>query len=135
MRVKVSLDMAFLRAQFDVSVKRETMWLKLGGKDLLTMATEKRQKWLFLCDYASEHGVLGIILRNAETTQWCALTPDPAPGCYRYTCFDSKGFFAHGEYARIEEALIEAFRMGYRYVDSPDTLARISASSDWIAYS
>lgn len=134
MVAKVTFDMDFLHAQFAVSDERKAIWLKLGGKGLLDMALEKRQQWLLLCDYVSEHGILGMILRKADSTQWCALTPDPEPGHYRYTCFDSKGFFAHGEYARIEEALVEAFRMGFRYADCPDTLARISASSEWIAY-
>lgn len=134
MVAKVTFDMDFLRAQFDVSDERKALWLKLGDQGLLDMILEKRQKWRLLCDYVAEHGVLGLILRKADSTQWCVLTPDPEPGHYRYTCFDSNGFFAHGEYARIEEALVEAFRMGFRYVDRPDTLARISATSEWIAY-
>jgi hypothetical protein len=41
------------------------------------------------------------------------ITPSCSPGMFRYTCFDQTGFIGHGDYASPEDALVQAYQMGF----------------------
>ena len=86
----------------------------------------RRGAWLAVIEYVRLHGIAGTVLRDSDDTKWAMLTPDVTPGMHRYTCFDQRGFFAHGTYHTAEEALIAVFDMGYRYVDDPQKLTKIA---------
>lgn len=127
-----SCDMAFLRNCFSLTSERQEMYRSLGAERLLESMAQKQRTWSVICDYVEVHGLLGMVLRNANSSQWCVITPDPDPGFYRYTGFDRRGFYMHGQYRKPEEALLEVFRMGFRFVDGPDILESLSSAPEWM---
>ncbi|MBB3105090.1 hypothetical protein [Azomonas macrocytogenes] len=95
---------------------------------------ERENQWRSLLNELQQCGLMGTIVRNAETTQWAFISPDPQQqGSYRYTCFDRIGFFAHGVYRSPQDTLKALFDMGYRFVDDSSRLDEVSRLPEWKA--
>lgn len=128
------VDAQMLKAEFAISDDMAAACRSVGRMDILTNAQEKQAQWEVVCDHALANDLLGFVLRNSNSTQWCVITPDVEAGKFRYSAFDVRGFYMHGVYNTPEQALIEVFRMGFRYPDSPDTLDRLCQAPQWVAY-
>lgn len=131
MQATVSCDLAYLMEQFALSDTGLALYRAVGNAELIREMQGRQQLWLRVCAHVAEYGVHRTTLRKGTLEQWCIITPDPTPGFHRYTCFDRRGFFAHGTYATAEEALVDAFKMGYRSVTHQGTLERISSLAEW----
>lgn len=92
-----------------------------ANPDLMQRQDARRSRWLAVVDYVKEQGIVGTVL-CAQPGRWAVITPDVQAGFYRYSCFDEKGFFAHGTYRTAEQALMAAFDMGYSRVGRPEIL-------------
>ena len=122
----------YLREQFQVSEEQAEMYRTFKCLDVLEKCESRYADWLVLCDYAEQHGVLGMVLRNRDDTQWCMITLDPKPGYARYSYLDRRGFIGHGEYLTPELALKEAFGMSFCWLDSPTKPDEVIMSPDWV---
>lgn len=108
------------------------MLAKIGGEKLVHEISPRQEKWSAIVKHVSEHGLLGLMLTNAEKTRWGFITRDCSDNSmFRYTIFDHLGFSGHGTYATAEETCVALFDMGFREVDSPDRLAQVSSYCQW----
>lgn len=128
------IDAEELKATFSVTDEKMAVYRSIGRLELLAKLQERAEQWLIVCDHALSNDLIGFVLRNSESTQWCVITPDVEPGMFRYSAFDARGFYMHGTYYTPGQALIEVFRMGFRYPDSPCVLDRLCLGSQWVAY-
>lgn len=100
-----------------------------ANPDLMQKQAARRSRWLAVLAYVKQHGITGTVL-CADRDCWAVITPDVQAGFYRYSCFDAKGFFAHGTFQTAAQALIAAFDMGYRQVERPEILDEM-ALNQW----
>lgn len=77
----------------------------------------------------SEQG-LGLTLKSRNA--YCVLLEDATePGRYRYQMFNSSGFIGHLTRDTPEEVLLEAFRDGFRDIESSDVLGQFCGTVEW----
>lgn len=100
------------------AVRKPILALYKANPDLMQKQDARRSRWLAVLAYVKQHGITGTVL-CADRGRWTVITPDVQAGFYRYSCFDAKGFFAHGTYDTAAQALIAAFDMGYHQVERP----------------
>jgi hypothetical protein len=75
----------------------------------------------------------GSVIKN-KSGQGALFLPDASePGRYRYSEFDSSGFFGHRTFDTAQEALFDAWDFGYRYPVSADFLENLAVSEKWSA--
>lgn len=72
----------------------------------------------------------GSTLKHDSRSSWASFFEDPSvPGSFRYQLYDANGFFSHGTYPSLIEAVCEATSMGYRIPDdaAADTVMRLKS--------
>lgn len=120
-----------LREHFHIDGTSRELFTSFGDKELLASMERKRSAWLLVCAHVEANAICGTVLRRGNDDAWSIITPDVEPGFYRYTCFDRRGFYAHGQYHKAEGALTAAFSMGFRSVVSSDVLSAVSSCPEW----
>lgn len=96
-----------------------------ANPDLMQRQDARRSRWLAVVAYVKDHGIAGTVLCTGQG-RGAVITPDVQEGCYRYSCFDDRGFFAHGTYDTAENALAAAFDMGYSEIADPEILEKMA---------
>jgi len=94
-------------------------------KSILKDFDRNKKIYFSILEEAEKNGFNGLTLKHNGFDQWSVITPDQDQLC-RYTCFDNRGFFAHGSYDQYLEAFNEIFEMGYRTLCPPATLDLIA---------
>lgn len=74
----------------------------------------------------------GAGLTLASGHNYCVVLEDATePGRFRYQIFDHTGFTGHITRDTAEEVLLDAFRVGFREIDTSDVLDQFSKTREW----
>lgn len=127
--MKSSINRA-LRKHFEVSDELRQLANRLGVD--LSEAEARQAKWERLCLLVEGQGVVGLTL-SSGSKRWAVITPACCSGVFRYTSFDQAGFIGHGDYATPEDALVQAYQMGFTEWAPPNTLDLVAAGPAWVS--
>lgn len=72
----------------------------------------------------------GLTLKSRHN--YCVILEDATePGRFRYQSFNQTGFIGHATRDTTDEVLLEAFRDGYREIDTSGALERFVRTAEW----
>lgn len=71
-------------------------------------------------------------LTLSSNYNYCVVLPDATePGRYRYQTFNKSGFIGHTTRDTPEEVLLEAYRDGFRNIESRELIERLCSTPEW----
>lgn len=74
----------------------------------------------------------GLVIKRSEVEIGAVFLPDASePGRFRFSEFDSRGFFAHQTFDDYKEAFFAAWSQGYRELSSVSWFESLSQTDNW----
>jgi len=108
----------------ETDVAKRAVCIQLRNEASAMNARYQRILYKFL-----EQG-FGLTLRSRNA--YCVVLEDATePGRCRYQMFNSSGFIGHLTRDTPEEVLLEAFRDGFRDIESSDVLGQLCGTAEW----